>query len=62
MLSHKAGEGPTDTTVPLLLKLPFTTFLFSSTFFFFTLNGLQLAHRKSGKKSGRSQGMFIYKL
>ena len=35
MLSHKAGEGPTDTTVPFLLKLPFTTFLFSSPFFFY---------------------------
>lgn len=44
----KLEKGPTDTVVHILLKLPFVTSLFSSTFL--TLNGLLLTHRKSGKK------------
>lgn len=53
-LSHEVGEGPTDTIVHLLLKLPFITSLFSSTFL--TLNGLLLVHRKSGKKISLGSG------
>lgn len=50
----KLEKGPTDTTVYLLLKLPFITSLFSSTFL--TLNGPLLAHRKSGKKIRMGSG------
>lgn len=50
----KLEKGPTDTAVYLLLKLPFITSLFPSTFI--TLNGPLPAHRKSGKKIRMGSG------
>lgn len=50
----KLEKGPTDTTVNLLLKLPFITSLFPSTSL--TLNGPLLPHRKNGKKIRMGSG------